>query len=31
MNREDILALEKQMWEAAKDRNVSGFLDLVSD
>ena len=31
MNREDILALEKQMWEATKDRNVSGFLDLVSD
>lgn len=31
MNREDVFALEKQMWEAAKSRNISGFLDVVSD
>lgn len=31
MNREDVFVLEKQMWEAAKSRNVSGFLDVVSD
>lgn len=31
MNKEEIYALEQKMWEAAKSRDVSGFLDVVSE
>ena len=31
MNKEDIMMLEKKMWEAAKNRNKEEFLDVVSE
>ena len=31
MNREEALALETQMWEAAKNRDAAGFLNVVSE
>ena len=30
MNKDDILILEKKMWEAAKNRNKEDFLNVVS-
>ena len=31
MNKEDIMVLETKMWEAAKNRNVVEFLNVVSE
>ncbi|MDD6038511.1 MAG: nuclear transport factor 2 family protein [bacterium] len=31
MNKEDMMMLEKKMWEAAKNRNKEEFLDVVSE
>lgn len=31
MNKEDMIMLEKKMWEAAKNRNREEFLDVVSE